>query len=63
MEAQFNLCGITVDIIYDHVVVALDSPTNYCIMGLLKDPPDAGKYAALKSELLCWFWLSDAERA
>lgn len=35
--------------------------TTCRFIGLLRDPPEAGKYTALKTELLCQFWLSDAE--
>lgn len=64
VEAQFHLRGITTDDTkYFHVVAALDSATTRRLMGLLRDPPAANKYAALKAELLQRFQLSDMERA
>ena len=64
IEAQFHLRGITVDDTkYYHVVAALDSSTTRRVMGLLRDPPAAGKYNALKTQLLRLFQLSDEERA
>ena len=63
-EAQFFLRGIsTDDTKYFHVVAALDSATTRKLMGLLRDPPAAGKYAALKKALLQLYQLSDIERA
>lgn len=64
IEAQFHLRGITTDDTkYFHVVAALDPATTRRLMGLLRDPPPTGKYAALKNELLHRFQLSDMERA
>lgn len=64
VEAQFHLRGITTDDTkYFHVVAALDSATTRRLMGLLRDPPNTGKYAALKTQLLQIYQLSDIERA
>lgn len=64
VEAQFHLRGITTDDTkYFHVVAALDSATTRRLMGLLRNPPAADKYAALKTLLLRTYQLSDMERA
>ena len=64
VEAQFHLRGITTDDTkYFHVVAALDSATTRRLMGLLRDPPVADKYTALKSQLLLIYQLSDIEQA
>ena len=64
VEAQFHLRGITTDDTkYFHVVAALDSSATRRVMGLLREPPAADKYAALKTLLLWTYQLSDVERA
>ncbi|CAL9696567.1 unnamed protein product [Knipowitschia caucasica] len=64
VDAQFHLRGITTDDTkYFHVVAALDSATTRRLMGLLRDPPAANKYEALKRALLQLYQLSDMERA
>ncbi|KAK7901476.1 hypothetical protein WMY93_018245 [Mugilogobius chulae] len=64
VEAQFQLRGITADDTrYFHVVSALDSATTRRLMGLLREPPQANKYAELKKQLLQLYQLSDMERA
>ena len=64
VEAQFRLRGITADETrYYHVVSALDAQTTRRAMGVLRDPPAADKYGALKTLLLRLYRLSDAERA
>lgn len=61
LEVKFHLWGIMMDDTkYYHVVVALDSFTTSHALGLLRDPPMAGNCAALKGELPCHFWLSNA---
>ena len=63
-ESQFDLHGIDDDNRrYHHVVAALPSSVATRIVGLLSHPPALAKYAALKSQLLYNFSLSDAERA
>lgn len=64
VEAQFHLRGITTDETkYFHVVAALDSATTRRLMSLLRDPPSADKYGALKKELLQRYQLSEIEHA
>ncbi|KAL1264200.1 hypothetical protein QQF64_004555 [Cirrhinus molitorella] len=63
-EAQFALREITADATkYYYVVSALSSLTASRVVSLLKNPPAAEKYDALKTHLLKTFELSDAERA
>lgn len=64
VEAQFRLRGITADETrYFHVVAALDARTTRRVMSVLRDPPAADKYGAIKTLLLRLYQLSDAERA
>lgn len=56
IEAQIQFRGITQDVTkYFHVVAALDASTTAQAMSLLKDPPAADKYDALKAFLLRLF--------
>nr|XP_061779159.1 uncharacterized protein LOC133570496 [Nerophis lumbriciformis] len=64
VEAQFRHQGIKADETrYYHVVTALNAQTTRRVMGVLRDPPAADKYGALKTLLLRLYQLSDAERA
>ena len=63
-ESLFDLHGVEDDNRrYHHVVSALPSSVATRIVGLLTHPPAFEKYAALKSQLLYNFGLSDTERA
>ncbi|XP_059096799.1 uncharacterized protein LOC131891290 [Tigriopus californicus] len=63
-EAQFGLRGITSDDTkFNHVVAALDQDTALRVLDLLENPPDGGRYTALKTRLLDTFTLSEYERA
>ncbi|XP_061736708.1 uncharacterized protein LOC133538861 [Nerophis ophidion] len=63
-ESFFNLRGIDGDDSQYHLVVtALDWATTRRAMQLLRNPPQSGKYAALKNLLLWRFTLTDTERA
>lgn len=63
-EAQFAIRNITVDETkYYYVVAALDQDTAARVLDLLKNPPAAGKFAALRNRLLETFTLSEFERA
>ena len=63
-EAQFALRDITADTTkYYYVVLALGNSTASRVVSLLKYPPPAEKYAALKAHLLKTFDLSDTEKA
>ena len=64
IEAQFQLRGITQDVTkYFHVVAALDASTTTRAMMLLEDPPQDGKYDAIKTFLLRLYELSELEKA
>lgn len=63
-EAQFQLRNISQDDTkYYHVVAALDSSTATRALSLLSNPPEKGKYQAIKIFLTTAYGLSDEERA
>lgn len=63
-EAEFAVHGIfNYFLRYNMVVAALPASTTSKLVGLLKHPPPADRYATLKQRLLYAFGLSEAERA
>ena len=63
-EAQFTIRKITKDEIkYSHIVAALDQDTAGRLLDLLRDPPLAHKYAAIKTRLIKTFGLTRRVRA
>jgi len=63
-EAQFAIRGVTADDTkYYHVVSALDQDSAARVLDALQNPPDTGKYAALKARLLNAYTLTEQQRA
>ena len=63
-ESQFQLRGITQDETkFHHVVAVLDAEAAIAADSILDDPPEQGKYTALKEFLLETYSMTEAERA
>lgn len=63
-EAHFSVKGITLDAAkYHHVVASLDQTAATRVLDLLKNPPENGKFEALKTRLLETFSPAEYERA
>ena len=63
-EAQFDLRKITADDTkYFYVLSALDQATASRLKDFIRNPPEEGKYAALRARLVETFDLSEPERA
>ena len=63
-EAQFALRGITTDSTkYYHVIAALDQDTALRITDVIQNPPQDGKYDALKKRLFQTLELQESEHA
>lgn len=53
LEAQFNICGVTQDVTkFWHVVSQLDNTYAKEVDDLIRFPPEHGKYAKIKAELI-----------
>jgi len=63
MEAQFTSVRITQDATkYQHAVSSLDPDLLFEIKDLIKNPPQSGKYKALKARIMSDFQISEGRR-
>lgn len=63
VEAQFATASIRADLSkYNHIVGKLDTDTLTAVSDIVKNPPDANKYQALKTRLTNQFMESDRQK-
>lgn len=63
MEAQFQLAGITRDVTkYNHILGTLDQSCLSSVRDLIRNPPAANEYDAIKERIIAEFQQSDQHK-